>query len=471
MMSKRSDPNDPVILQRREKHRFWLRWQGKKYGPWDSLDRLIDYSLDKKHWAVRGVLHGSYYVLADGERYGPFDGYVLGPEFDEERGVFVFAAMRGHEFLLVADGKVVRRGRIVEKPGEGKYVCVGKNRYGPYYEVWSAHFSLQGGRWAAIVSRDGQGKGFYLVLDGKEFGPFTELEPRGEFSPTGRLFFCRELLGDDPRTLQNIVINGERVYGPCEAPFIHFFSPDGRRWMVHAKREGFEGIVVDGREYCHCPFPKFIFDFSPDSRRWFALVNRGKKDMIVIDGREYGTSELKAPGFTGDSRFVAYFRRKDADWIFYDGREVGPFRYKSKKRIHMEDAILADLVFMKKGKKKIQRCVISIDMENGDGRILFWPRTGETLKQAIEIVNAVDTNEGVAAEHRYVRLVCESKRQAYTLLEQQHIPAGEKHYDKLKIRLDNGRERSFYFDITSFYGKFSPEIEALIWKGQRPGKE
>ena len=464
MRSKRYDPNDPVILQRREKQRFWLRWKGKKYGPWDKLDRMIDFSPDKRHWAVRGELHGRYYVLVDGDRYGPFDGYVEGPEFDEERGVFVFAAMRGNEFLLVAGGKVVRRGRIVEKPGEGKYVCVGKDRHGPYYEVWSAHFSLRGGRWAAIASRDGERQGFYLILDGREFGPFIELEPRGKFSPTGSLLFCRELFGDDSCTLEYIVINGERVYGPCEAPYIHFFSPDGKRWMAHVRRGAFEGIVIDGHEYGNYPFPKFIFEFSPDSRRWYALIGKGKKDMIVIDGREYGTYELKTPGFSEDSRFVAYFRRGGARWVFFDGREIGPYRYKGKKRIHIGSALLADLVFLKKGKKTARRCVLSIDKENCDGRILFSPGTGETLKQAIEIVNAVDTAEGVAAEHRYVNLVYESKGQAYTLLEQQLIHRGEKSYDKLKVQLDTGKERDFYFDISSFYGRFTPRLELLIKK-------
>jgi hypothetical protein len=467
MTDKVPDHDNPVILQRREKQRFWLRWGEKKYGPWEKLDRSISYSPDGKHWAVRGKLHGQYYVLVDGARYGPFDGYVEGPEFDEGRWVFVFAARRGNEFLLVANGRVVRRGRIVEKPGEGEYVCVGKDRHGPYYCVWSAHFSLQGGRWAAITSRDGQGKGFYLLLDGKEFGPFTELEPQGKFSSTGALFFCRELFGDDSRTLQNVVINGERVYGPCEAPYIYFFSPDGKRWMVHAKRGEFEGIVVDGHEYGNYPFPKFIFDFSPDSRRWCALIGRGKKDMIVIDGKEYGTYELKAPDFTEDSRFVAYFRRGDAHWIFFDGREVGPYRYKNKKHIHSGDAILADLVFIKKGKKTVQRCVISIDKDNGSSRILFSPRTGETLKQAIEIINAVDTDEGIAAEHCYVSLICESKGRTYTLFEQQLIHRGEKSYDRLMVRFDTGKERSFYFDISSFYGRFTPQLELLINK--KPG--
>ncbi len=462
MKSKKTDPDEPVILQRREKQRSWLRWKGKKFGPWDKLDRSIRYSPDGKHWATRGELHGRYYVLADGARYGPFDGYVEGPEFDAEAGAFVFAAMREKEFLLVAGGRVVRRGKIIAKPGEGKFIQVGKGRYGPYYEAWSAHFSLRGGRWAAIASRDGEGRGFYLVLDGKEFGPFIELEPRGDFSPTGALFFCRELFGDDSRTLQHIVINGERVYGPCEASFIHFFSPDGRRWMVHARRDEFEGIVVDGREYGNYPFPRFIFDFSPDSRRWFALVGRGEKDMIVIDGKEYGTYGLKAPGFTADSRFVAYFHRGGAQWILLDGREIGPYRYKSKKRIHIDDAILADLVFLKKGKKTVRRCVISIDKEGGGERILFGPGTGETLKQAIEIINAADTGEGVAAEYRYVQLVSESRGRAYTPVKQQLIHRGEKSYDKLTVRLDTGKERSFYFDITSFFGKFSKEIERAI---------
>lgn len=455
MAEKTNIPDLPVIEKKQKNGKSYVHWLGKEFGPWDRLDEKVQFSPDGKHWAIRGELHDKYYVLTDDCKYGPFDGHVVGPEFDEERGVFVFAAMRGSEFLLVTGGKVVRQGRIVERPGEGKYILVGKSRYGPYYEVWSAHFSLQGGRWAAIASRDGQGKGFYLVLDGKESGPFTELEPRGEFSPGGHIFFCRELFGDDTRTQQNIVINGERVYGPCEASFIHFFSPDGRRWMVHAKREGFEGIVVDGREYGNYPFPKFIFDFSPDSRHWYALIGKGEKDMIVIDGREYGTYELKAPHFTVESRFVAYFRKRKADWIFYDGREVGPFRYKNKRRIHLEDAVLADMIFIKKGTKTVRRCVITCTVDGSGKRILFSPRTGETLKDAIEIINAADTNEGVTAEYSYLRLKFQSLSKEFNVVRQELFPRSGRHYDILTVEFAGGKQENYYFDITEFFGKFT----------------
>jgi hypothetical protein len=249
----------PVIVCRKAKRRCYLRSGEKKFGPWDELDRQIRYSPDKKHWAIRGKLHGQYYVLADGVRCGPFDGYVEGPEFDEERGVFVFAAMRGNEFLLVAGKKVMRWGKIVEKAGDGKYVRVGKNRFGPYHEVWFSKFSTQGNRWAVIAGKEE--KGFYLLLDGREFGPFSELTPRGEFSPNGRLFFCRELFNENSRTMVNIIINGERVYSPCEETWVHFFSPDGKRWAIHAKRGEFEGLVVDGKEFGNYPFPNFIFNF------------------------------------------------------------------------------------------------------------------------------------------------------------------------------------------------------------------
>ena len=225
--------------------------------------------------------------------------------------------------------------------------------------------------------------------------------------------------------------------------------------MVHAKREDFEGIVVDGREYSNCSFPKFIFDFSSDSRRWFALIGRGKKDMIVIDGRVYGTYELKAPGFTEDSRFVAYFRRGDADWIFYDGREVGPFRYKNKRRIHLEDAVLADMIFIKKGTKTVRRCVITCAVDGSDKRILFSPRTGEKLKEAIEIINAADTNEGVAAEYSYLRLKFQSLSKEFNVVRQELIPHGGRHYDILTVEFAGGKQENYYFDITEFFGKFN----------------
>jgi len=71
----------------------------------------------------------------------------------------------------------------------------------------------------------------------------------------------------------------------------------------------------------------------------------------------------------------------------------------------------------------------------------------------------------VYAEHSYLRLKYKSLGIAYSVVEQQLIHHGDKHYDQLTVTLENGQQESYFFDITSFFGKFGPETDS---KGQ-PG--
>ena len=468
------DPNLPVIKKRQANGKSYVYWQGKEYGPWDELDDVedegkrrcwtkIQFSPDRVHWAIRGRLNEKHYLLIDGRKYGPFNFNIKGPMYDPSRGAFVFAAQRDNEFFLIANGKIIKKGKVIQEGYEEEFIVVNNKRFGPYQDIELPLFSLSGKKWAAAVWREKQS---FLLLNGKEHGPFRHVS-RVEFSRGAEICTC----SCSNEQGEGLLVNGEKFYSPNKGHSGPWFSPDGKRWGLDIQKgKKWYGFVVDGIEYGPFPYQFFVPQFSPDSRHWAVILNSGYEDRphsFILDGVKHGPFKLLEFGFMADNLFIALFQKGNARYIFLDGRTIGPFRHKNKKLIHLENAVLSDLVFIKKGKKNVCRCVLNIGAENSEKRILFSSKTGETMKDAIEIINAVDTDEGVYAEYAYLRLKSQSLGIVYTMVEQQHIPDGDKHYDKLTIALEDGKEESYFFDITSFYGKFSPEIERLLKKGNR----
>ena len=201
-------------------------------------------------------------------------------------------------------------------------------------------------------------------------------------------------------------------------------------------------------------------ELSPDRRHWAVLAGEGPEHLIILDGREYGPYDVAGVTFMPDSRCYALFRREGAFWIFLDGREIGPYRHDNLIRVG--GALLADLEVDADGEKLKKRCVIA-GRPLGRGKYVFFsPHSGASIEQAIEVINAVETGEGIATEHLYVGLKYASEGKKFEIVRQQHVPHGLKHYEKLTIKLEDGTQESYYFGITSFYGKFAPEIEEAI---------
>lgn len=172
MTKETIEPDIFEIIQKPENEKWYVRIGGKEYGPWDELDDVedegekrcwtkIQFSPDRVHWAIRGKLNENYYVLADGRKYGPFN--IKGPIYDPRRVAFVFAAQRGNEFFLVANGEAVKKGKVVEKADEEEFIIVNGKRFGPYQDIELPLFSLSGKKWTAAVWREKQS---FLLLNG-----------------------------------------------------------------------------------------------------------------------------------------------------------------------------------------------------------------------------------------------------------------------------------------------------------------
>ena len=74
---------------------------------------------------------------------------------------------------------------------------------------------------------------------------------------------------------------------------------------------------------------------------------------------------------------------------------------------------------------------------------------GSSIEKAI-IISDCNNSEGVNQEYIEVR----KRFGNYKLIKQVLIEEKGKMYDKLELKLENGKEIDLYFDITNFFGKW-----------------
>jgi len=78
---------------------------------------------------------------------------------------------------------------------------------------------------------------------------------------------------------------------------------------------------------------------------------------------------------------------------------------------------------------------------------------GSSEEQAV-IINATSSIVGIFEEYAYVERVCGKRDVDYTLQMQMQTTLNGQQYDVLDVQMKDGTRRSFWFDITSFFGKF-----------------
>ncbi|MBN1363324.1 MAG: hypothetical protein JW976_00830 [Syntrophaceae bacterium] len=84
---------------------------------------------------------------------------------------------------------------------------------------------------------------------------------------------------------------------------------------------------------------------------------------------------------------------------------------------------------------------------------LYTGGDGETIEKAI-IINAKRMTVGIPAEYRFVEEKYGRMDLDWTFELQAVMRSGNRQYDVLAIKLKDGQEKTFFFDITKFYGKF-----------------
>ena len=82
----------------------------------------------------------------------------------------------------------------------------------------------------------------------------------------------------------------------------------------------------------------------------------------------------------------------------------------------------------------------------------YFGGNGHSIEEAI-LINKNSEFEGVAAEYEFLELKYGKRDVDWYLKKQILLEENGKHYDKLIIKLKNGQELIYYFDISLFYGK------------------
>lgn len=80
---------------------------------------------------------------------------------------------------------------------------------------------------------------------------------------------------------------------------------------------------------------------------------------------------------------------------------------------------------------------------------------GSTKENAIVIQNAKNEYNGVSAEMQYISRKNGERNKAWSKVSQTLLTDRDKYYDLIEIVIiKSGEKKSYYFDITEFYGRF-----------------
>ncbi|MCF6279289.1 MAG: hypothetical protein L3J14_02970 [Flavobacteriaceae bacterium] len=89
------------------------------------------------------------------------------------------------------------------------------------------------------------------------------------------------------------------------------------------------------------------------------------------------------------------------------------------------------------------------------GKIKFSGGDGLSIENAIVILNAKNSREGIAAEYTYLGKILGEKFVDWTPLGQALTHKDGKSYDIITVQKKSSNEElQYYFDISSFFGKF-----------------
>jgi len=83
----------------------------------------------------------------------------------------------------------------------------------------------------------------------------------------------------------------------------------------------------------------------------------------------------------------------------------------------------------------------------------YVERSGESIEEAVIILDAKDSFEGVRAEYKYLERRFGKTGKDWELKRQTPVDEGDKKYDKMDLKFPDGTKKTIYFDITSFFGR------------------
>jgi len=83
----------------------------------------------------------------------------------------------------------------------------------------------------------------------------------------------------------------------------------------------------------------------------------------------------------------------------------------------------------------------------------FVGNTGQSMEDAVVILDARTTAEGIAAEYKHLEALFGKRNIDWRLHRQTLAKANGRHYDVMTVEISPTDFRDVYFDITDFFGK------------------
>ena len=210
-------------------------------------------------------------------------------------------------------------------------------------------------------------------------------------------------------------------------------------------------------------------------------AQKGRSVELHLFGTEIGETKFEMDlsivpawqdaGFRGAPSYSVLLRRPDDTWIeVIFGRDesnalmLSSFvRPRDGRTPHWLDKF--DLSFHPKGKRAEKSSKFLVVTKSGDRQLKTYSKAsteppkkivpvsygggdGSSFKQAVIIV-AGDEISGVAAEYAYLK----KHYPGYRMRSQTQNDRNKNSYDILRFQDADGKERTIFFDITSFFGK------------------
>ncbi|NOX18957.1 MAG: hypothetical protein GXO87_11840 [Chlorobi bacterium] len=83
----------------------------------------------------------------------------------------------------------------------------------------------------------------------------------------------------------------------------------------------------------------------------------------------------------------------------------------------------------------------------------YIEKSGESKKDAIVVLDVENEREGVRAEYEYLEKLFGQRNIDWKTEAQYLLMENEMVYDKIVIRLSDGKKKEIFFNITFYFGK------------------